>query len=335
MDDYKKIIASIKNGDLRPIYFLHGEEAYYIDLIADYIADHILSEDEKSFNQSVLYGRDVEVEEVIASAKRYPLMAKHQVVILKEAQDLSRTIHYFEEYFKHPLSSTILVICYKYKKADGRKAYLKLAKKNGVVFESKPLYENQIPLFITEELRRRGYTIKPTASRLLAEFLGTHLGKINNELDKLEVILPKGAEVTPEVIEKNIGISKDYNNFELQNALGENDFKKAFRIIDYFAQNPKDNNILATLPMLYRYFSQLLKYHGLKDKSKNKVATTLGINPYFVKDYVQGARTFPMKKCSYAITVLRDVDVRVKGVGSSSNVSQGDFLKELLVKIAK
>lgn len=335
MNDFQKIINEIKQGRIKPIYFLHGEEPYFIDIIADYIANNILSEDEKAFNQSILYGRDVTVEEVVANAKRFPMMAEYQVVILKEAQNLSRQLDQFKNYFENPQPSTILVVCHKYKKADGRKAFLKAAKGTGVVFESKKLYDNNIPNFINQNLKSDGYEITPKASMMLSEYLGTDLGKINNELNKLKLLAPKGSEITPELIEKNIGFSKDFNNFELLNALGDNDFKKAFRIIDYFAQNPKDNPILGTLPILYNFFSNLLKYHGNSDKSKGNIASQLGVHPYFVKDYVKGARTFPMKNCSYAVKVLRDIDIRVKGVNSSSNVTQGDFLKELLVKIAR
>ncbi len=341
MNDYKKIIAELKKGKLKPIYLLSGEEPYFIDLIANYITNHLLTEEEKSFNQSIFYGRDVSVDQVVASAKRFPMMAEHQVVILKEAQGLSASgnlqnkLNEFESYFKNPQPSTVLVICLKYKKVDKRKAYYKAAKANGVVFESKKLYENQLPSFIEENLQAKGMRINPKASRMLIEFLGTDLGKINNELNKLQIILTQGETITPELIEKNIGFSKDFNNFELQNAIGNNDFKRAFRIIDYFAQNPKDNPILATLPLLFRYFSQLLKYHGLNDKSRRNVASKLGINPYFVNDYAQASRTFSMKQCSHALTVLRDIDVRVKGVGSSSLVTQGDFLKELLIKITR
>lgn len=340
MSGYRKILANIKNKQLKPIYFLHGEEPYFIDLISDYIAENVLSEEEKGFNQTVLYGRDVSVDEVVASAKRFPMMAEHQVVILKEAQGLGTTnlqskLAEFESYFKNPQPSTVLVICLKYKKADGRKAYFKAAKKNGVVFESKKLYENKIPDFIQNSLKSNGYSISYKAAFMLTEFLGTDLGKINNELGKLQLIVPKNTEITPEIIEKNIGFSKDFNNFELQNALGNNDFKKAYRIIDYFSQNPKDNPILGTLPLLFRYFSQILQYHGLKDKSQKNVASKLKIHPFFVKDYIQAARVFPMKKCSYIIDVLRDIDVRVKGVESSNHVTQGDFLKELLVKISR
>lgn len=334
MNDVQKIITDIKKGQTAPIYLLSGEEPYFIDQISDFIGENILTEDEQSFNQSILYGRDVTVDQVAASAKRFPMMAEHQVIILKEAQDLGKSIENFKSYFANPQPSTILVVCYKYKKVDKRKSYYKEAKKNGVVFESKKLYDNQVPNFITAALSAKDYSISPKATQLLVEFLGTDLGKINNELGKLQLVIPKGAKITPDLIEQNIGISKDFNNFELQNALGQNDFKKAFRIINYFAQNPKDNPILGTLPLLYRYFSQILKYHGLSDKSKNNVAAKLGVHPFFVKDYVQAARTFSMKQTSHAIAVLRDVDVKVKGVGANS-IPQGDLLKELLVKISR
>lgn len=334
MQKARKIIADLKKSHIKPIYFLHGEEPYFIDVISDYIEKNILSEEEKEFNQTVLYGRDVTVDEIISTAKRFPMMAKYQVVIVKEAQDLSRQMNGFTEYFKNPQASTILVLCYKYKKADGRKAYTKAAKKGGVLYESQKLYENHIPGFITNTLKNDGYEITEKAKQMLVEFLGADLGKINNELEKLRIIVPKEQKITPEIIEQNIGISKDFNVFELQKALGYADFKKAYQIIDYFGQNPKEHPILGTLPMLFRYFKQLLTYHGLKDKSKHNVAKKLGTVPFFVKDYTQGARTYSMKKCSHAIDVLRDIDAKVKGVGAA-NVSESDLLKEMLVRIAR
>lgn len=340
MQKAQDILNDIKKGRLYPIYLLDGEEPYFIDLISDYIANHVLDEGEKDFNQTVLYGRDVEVDEVVASAKRFPMVADYQVVILKEAQDLLKKPNLeekraeFKAYFDNPQTSTILVICYKYKTFDKRRGLYKSAKKNGVVFESKRLYESRIPDFINDTLSANNYSITPKASQLLLEFLGADLGKINNELDKLQLIVPEGGQITPTVIEENIGISKDFNNFELQKALGYRDLKKAFQIIDYFGQNPKDHPILLTLPLLFRYFSQLLTYHGLKNKSKENVVSKLGVPSFFVNEYIQGARTFPMKYCSYAISVLHDIDVKAKGVGTGS-VAEADLYKELLVKIAR
>ena len=332
MEDVKRIVADIKKGNISPIYFLMGEEPYYIDAISDYIENNILSEEEKGFNQMTLYGRDVSVDEIVSNAKRYPMMAERQVVIVKEAQDLSRTIDKLEAYAKNPQPTTVLVINYKYKKLDKRKAVYKAIKKSGVVFESKKLYDNQIPEWIRRVLSGQNYTITPKASQMLVEFLGTDLSKITNELNKLKIVLPEGTQITPEHIEKNIGISKDYNNFELRKAIGYRDTVKAFKIINYFGENPKDNPMVVTVSLLFNFFSQLLHLHGLHDKNPRSVASALKVNPYFVQEYIDAARNFPMKKVSGVIATLREFDVRSKGVNSNA-VPQGDLLRELLVKV--
>lgn len=332
MEDAKQIITDIKNGSIKPIYFLMGEEAYFIDVISSYIETTILAEEEKGFNQMVLYGRDVSVEDIVSNAKRFPMMAERQVVIVKEAQELSRSIEKLEAYAKQPQPSTVLVICYKYKKIDKRKALYKAVNKTGVVLESKPLYENQVPDFIKRSLANKGYTIAPKASQMLVEFLGTHLSKITNELNKLQIILPKGTQITPEHIEENIGISKDYNNFELRKAIGSRNDAKAFKIITYFGENPKDNPMVVTVSLLFSFFSQLLQYHGLNDHSPKSVAMALKVNPYFVKDYAEAARNFPMKKISQNVAVLREFDVKSKGVNANA-LPQSDLLKELLVRL--
>ncbi|MAN26081.1 MULTISPECIES: DNA polymerase III subunit delta [Mesonia] len=332
MEQVKKIVGDIKNGEVKPIYFLMGEEPYYIDSLAGYFEDHLLTEEEKGFNQSVLYGRDVSIEDIVASAKRFPMMAKYQLLIVKEAQDLSRTIEKLASYAEHPQPSTILVVCYKYKKIDKRKKLYKAIKANGSeIFESKKLYDNQVPEWISKVLRGKKYTITPKASLLLVEFLGTDLAKINNELEKLQLILPEGSQITPELIEENIGISKDFNNFELQKALGEKDFKKAFRIIDYFSQNPKEHPVLQTTAILYSYFTKILKYHSLSNLDKGNVAKTLGVNPFFVKDYSVAARNYKMKEVSGIIAKLRELDAKGKGVGANSALTS-DLFKELLIK---
>lgn len=332
MDEARQIVADIQKGDIKPIYFLMGEEPYYIDKISDFIADNILTEEERGFNQMVIYGRDSTVEDIVSNAKRYPMMAERQVVIVKEAQDLSRTIEKLVEYAENPQPTTVLVVCYKYKKIDKRKKLHKTISKSGVIFEGKRLYENQVGDWIIKTLKGRGFGISPKAAQMLVEFLGTDLGKIDNELQKLQLICPEGITISPEIIEENIGISKDFNNFELRSAIGEKDTLKAHRIINYFAQNPKDNPMVVTISLLFSYFSQILQYHGLNDKSKGAVAKQLKVNPFFVKDYVTAARNYPMKKVSHAISLLQETDVKSKGVGAS-NVSQGDLLKELLVKI--
>ncbi|WP_435412637.1 DNA polymerase III subunit delta [Psychroserpens mesophilus] len=333
MEDVKQIVADIKKGQIKPIYFLMGEEPYYIDAISDFIENNILSEEEKGFNQMVLYGRDVAIDDIVSNAKRYPMMAERQVVIVKEAQDLSRTIENLASYASNPQPTTVLVLNYKYKKIDKRKALYKAIKKQGsVVFESKKLYENQVADWIRRVLSGQNYTISPKASQMLVEFLGTDLSKINNELEKLKIILPEGTQITPEHIEVNIGISKDYNNFELRKAIGERNSVKAFKIVNYFADNPKDNPMVVTISLLFNFFSQLLHLHGLNDKNPRNVASALKINPYFVNEYISAARNFPMRKVSAVISTLREFDVKGKGVNSNA-VPQGDLLKELLVKI--
>lgn len=332
MKEVKEIVADIKSRKFQPIYFLMGEEPYYIDNISKYIENNVLTEEEKGFNQMVLYGRDVTIEDIVGHAKRYPMMSDYQVIIVKEAQDLSRNIEKLVAYANQPQPTTILVINYKYKTLDKRKTLYKTLNKVGVVFESKKLYDNQVGDWIRSLLSGQNYTISPKAALMLTEFLGTDLSKIVNELDKLKIILPEGTEITPDHIEQNIGISKDYNNFELQNALGVKNVLKVNQIIKYFGENPKDNPMVVTVALLYNFFSKLLYLHGLNDKSPRSVASALKINPYFANDYITAAKYYPMKKVSAAISTLREFDVKSKGVGSNA-VKQGDLLKEMMVRI--
>jgi DNA polymerase-3 subunit delta len=270
------------------------------------------------------------MSEVVAHAKRYPMMAQHQVVIIKEVQALARQFDQLEAYAENPQPSTVLVLCYKHKKFDARKKVLKLIRKNGVVFESKPLYDNQVPDWIRSRLATKGYTISPKAAQMLVEFLGNDLAKVNNELEKLQLLIPSGTQISPAHIEENIGISKDYNNFELQRAISSGDKRKAFGIVQYFGQNPSSHPILMTTSLLYSFFTRLLKYHALMDKTR--AASALGIQPYFVKEYKEAARNFPMKKVSRVITHIRDVDMKSKGVGAA-NLPQAELYKELLIGI--
>ena len=332
MDEVVKIVNDIKNGNIKPIYFLMGEEPYYIDKLSDFIEEKVLTEEEKGFNQTVLYGRDVSIEDIISTAKRYPMMAERQVVIVKEAQDLIRTIDKLESYAENPMTTTVLVFCYKYKTLDKRKKVTKLLAKNGVVFESKKLYDNQVGDWIKRVLAGKKYEIEPKANAMLVEFLGTDLSKINNELEKLQIILPVGSTITPKHIEENIGFSKDFNVFELRKALGERNQLKAYTIADNFAQNPKDNPMVVTTGLVFSFFIQLLKYHGLKDKNPKNVASVLGINPFFMKEYDVALKNYPMKKVSQIVGALRDIDVKSKGVGANA-LSHSDLLKEMLYKI--
>ncbi|MGB5943215.1 MAG: DNA polymerase III subunit delta [Leeuwenhoekiella sp.] len=340
MEEVQKILNDIKNGNLKPIYFLMGEEAFYIDLISDYIEENVLSEEERGFNQTVLYGRDVKLDEVLGAAKRYPMMAEYQVVIVKEAQDLAREINATPEkgqnqlaaYAQNPQPTTILVFAFKYKKLAKNKKVYKAIAQNGFVYESKRIYEDKMGDWIRRAMKSRNYQITPKAAQMLVEFLGTDLSKVNNELKKLQLILPEGTNITPEHIKVNIGISKDFNNFELRKAIGEKDRLKAFRIIQYFAQNPKDNPLVLTIAQLFSYFKNVLVYHGLPSKDKFSAAKALGVNPYFVTEYITAAQNYPMRTTSNIIGLIREADVKGKGVGAY-NLPQGDILKELLVKI--
>jgi DNA polymerase-3 subunit delta len=259
------------------------------------------------------------------------MMAERQVIIVKEAQDLSKNIEKLVSYAENPQPTTVLVLNYKYKKLDKRKKLHKAIAKTGFIFESKKLYENQVSDWIRRVLSGKQYKIEPKASLMLVEFLGTDLSKISNELDKLMIVLPKETIINDTHIEENIGISKDFNNFELRKAVGEKHVVKANRIINYFAENPKNNPLVMTISLLNGYFTQLLMFHGLKDKSKNSVARSLGVNPYFIDEYFVAARNYPMRKVAQVIAFLRDADVKSKGVGA--NQSNEDVLKELLFKI--
>ncbi|HEU4495850.1 MAG TPA: DNA polymerase III subunit delta [Flavobacterium sp.] len=332
MDEVKKIVSDIKSGNIRPIYFLMGEEPYYIDKLTEYIEENLLAEEEKGFNQTVFYGRDVSIEDIVSAARRYPMMAERQVVIVREAQDLAKTIDRLENYAENPTDSTVLVFAYKYKTLDKRKKLTKLLHKTGLVFESKKLYENQVADWLKRVLAGKKLNIEPKAAAMLVDFLGSDLGKIANEIDKLGIILPQGSTVTPELIEENIGFSKDFNVFELRKAIGEKSQKKAYQIVQYFADNPKDNPMVLTVTQVYGFFVQLLKYHGLKDKNPKNAASALGINPYFVKEYETASKNYPMKKVSAIISVLRDTDIKSKGVGAAG-LPSSDLMKEMLAKI--
>jgi DNA polymerase-3 subunit delta len=274
----------------------------------------------------------VSIEDVVSTAKRYPMMAERQVVIVKEAQDLSRTIDKLESYAENPMLTTVLVICYKYKTLDKRKKATKSLAKSGLVYESKKLYENQVGDWIKRILANKKYTIEPKANAMLVEFLGNNLGKINNELEKLQIVLPKGSVITPKDIEENIGFSKDFNVFELRKAIGERNQLKAYTIAENFANNPKENPMVVTTSLVFGFFIQLLKYHGLKDRNPKNVAAVIGVNPFFLKEYDVALKNYPMRKVSQIVASLRDIDVKSKGVGANA-MSNSDLLREMLYNI--
>lgn len=329
---YEEIISDLKKRIFKPVYFLAGDEPYYIDLITDYIGNKVLSDAEKAFNQVIIYGEDTSVHSIIDAARRFPMMASHQVVIIKEAQSLKK-IDDLLFYVEKPLLSTILVFNYKYKTLDKRTKLHKLLDTQCVYFESMRLRDYQVPPWIERYLMTKGIKINPEASSMLTEFLGTDLHKIVNELDKLLITLPANNPViTSALIEKNIGISKDYNNFELQKAIGEKNILKANMIIHYFANNPKDNPVNLTIASIFSLFTRLLTYHYLTDKSRNNVAAILKVNPFFVRDYETASAKYNPSKTVQIISILRTYDMKSKGFGDVST-EPGDLLKELVYKI--
>jgi DNA polymerase-3 subunit delta len=329
---YEQIIGDLQKKIYQPVYFLTGDEPYYIDKITDFAAKNILTPEEQSFNQTILYGKDSDAVGVTNHAKRFPMMANHQVIIVKEAQEVKNfddLVHYIE----NPLKSTVLLLNYKYKTLDKRKKIYKALQQNAVIFESKKLYDDKVPGWIAGYLKQKKYQIEPKAAVLLTEFLGNELSKISNELDKLVLTLPEGMSIiTADHIERNIGISKEYNNFELQNALVARDVLKANRIIRYFADNQKNHHISQTIIHLYFFYSKILLYHGLKDKSRQNVAASLKVHPFFVSEYEKAARIYNIKRTARIISWLRDYDLKSKGYGGSGS-RPGDLMKELIYKI--
>ena len=333
MSSINQLFSEIKENKLAPIYFLMGEETYYIDLISDYIESHVLTDQEKGFNQVILYGKDVSVQDIISHAKRYPMMADRQVVIVKEAQNLSKTIDQLIDYVKNPQTSTVLVFKYKYKTLDKRKALYKSLFKSAVLFDSKRIYEDKVPSWIQNFLKSKSVAITPKAALMLTEFLGNDLSKIVNELNKLIIVIGINNQITPELVEQNIGISKDFNNFELQKSLGNLDHKKAYKIVNYFAQNPKQHPFVLTISILYMYFTKLMKLHTVGVKNPTILSKTLGVNPYFINEYVAVSKNFPMRRISGVLETLRIYDLKSKGV--DSNISDKDLYNELIYNILK
>ena len=333
MNANNQLITDIKGGKIAPIYFLMGEEAYYIDMISDFIESNVLAEEEKGFNQMVLYGKEVSIQDIVSNAKRYPMMAERQVIIVKEAQNLIKTIEQLVDYAKNPQPSTVLVFNYKYKSLDKRKALFKTLSKSAVVFESKKIYEDKIPSWIQNYLSAKKITITPKAALMLSEFLGNDLSKIANELNKLEIVMGSQREITPDIIEENIGISKDFNNFELQKAIGHLDHKKAYQIVNYFAQNSKQHPFVMTISILYLYFKKVMTLHTVRDRNPRTVAKALGINPYFVNEYMAVSKNYSMKRISGVLETLRKYDAKSKGVGA--NLSPRDLYNELIYNILK
>ena len=331
MHTVQSILNEIKAGDIRPLYFLMGEEAFFIDQISTFIETSVLDETQRGFDQTTIYGKDTSIDAIVSSAKRFPMLAERQVIVVKEAQNLSRTIEDLLPYVKNPQHTTTLVICYKYKSIDKRKALYKALSKAHVVFESKKIYDSKIPSWISGELQKMNLKITPKASYLLSEFLGNDLAKISNELSKLKLVMGDNDLITPELIQINIGISKDFNNFELQKAIAQLDQKKAYQIVRYFSENPNQHPMVLTVATLYSFFSKLMILHTVNDRNPKVLSRAIGVNPYFLNDYTAAAKNFPMRRISSVFQTLRTIDVKSKGVGA--NLKPLDLYQELIFRI--
>ena len=328
---YHEIISQLKNKQYQPLYLLYGDEPFFVDKITDYISTNVLSEAEKGFNQTIFYGRDADVGAIVETAKRYPMMAERQVVIIKEAQDLRR-VDELEDYMANPVDSTVLVMAFKYKKPDGRKKVFKNMKKTGLAFESKTIYENQMQKWIEEYIHSNHRKITPKATLLISEYIGTNLSLAANEIEKLFITIPENGVIDDITVSEVIGINKDYNTFELQRAIGTRNIKKAMQIALYFADHQKEHPLVVTLSTLGRYFSNLILMYFSPNASKNDIARMIGVNPYFVDEYFTAKSNHSAGGAVKAVELIREYDLKSKGVNSGATPA-GELLKELIYKL--
>ncbi len=331
---YQEIGKEIKQGIFRPIYFLCGDESYFIDKISNYLEKAVINDSSKDFNLHIMYGNDVDTATIINTAKRFPMMSEKQVVIVKEAQNVKKIDHLIS-YIDNPLISTVLVIMYKHKTIDKRTAlYKKISASKHVAFmESKKLYENQVPEWICTYCKQHQFTIDPKTATIMVEFLGNDLSKLSNELDKLMIACNENKVITTDIIAENIGISKDFNNFELINAIGKKEILKVNRIVNYFESNPKEHHIIPTISTLFTYFTALLSYTFITNKEdRSATAKTMGINPYFLKDYISATKIYTPPQVVRNIALLREFDMKAKGVNNAGTPS-GELLRELVYKL--
>ncbi len=332
--EFELIMQNLKKRVYHPIYLLQGEEPYCIDQVSDYIEKNVLHESERGFNQTIFYGKDTEVRTIVETSLRYPMMAEKQVIIVREAQSLrEKDLGDMAPYAEKPMLSTILVINYKYKILDARIKLYKAINKNGVILTTKKLYESQIPAWVDNWLKGHGYTITPQASHILTDFVGTELSKVANELNKLIIAVKDTKKITPELIERHIGVSKDFNTFELLDALGTKNILKANRITNFFAADPRKYPLMMIIPTLYSYFSKMFAYHFLKDKSEHAAVQALGGSPFYIKRIITASRRYNPTKLYEIIGILREYDMKGKGVGVSTTVDRGELLKEMIYKI--
>ena len=333
----EQILTELKSGKYNPVYFLQGEEPYFIDQITNFIEENALNEAEKGFNQTVLYGRDVSMADVLTNARRFPMMAERQVVIVKEAKDIQdigreEGQKLLINYLENPVPSTVLVFAHKHKNVDGRKPLAKTLKSKSLLIESKKLRDYEVQGWVTQYVRGKGFEVDDRTSYMLSEYIGTNLERLTNEIGKVIINLPKGGKITQELVHKNIGISKDYNVFEFQKAIAMRDVLKANRIVNYYAANSKAHPIIPTVGFLFSYFSKLLLFHGAKDKSDKGLASTMGIPPFVLKEYKAAAQNYPLGKVMENIGFLKKADLKSKGVDSGA-ISEGDILQELVFSL--
>ncbi|MBL0271013.1 MAG: DNA polymerase III subunit delta [Chitinophagaceae bacterium] len=327
----EKIIADWKKKLFKPVYWFEGDEEYFIDKAVTYAENHILPESEASFNLTVFYGKDANWADVINACRRYPMFAERQVILLKEAQQM-RDVEKLEAYIDNPLSSTVLVVSYKDKKLDARKKFTKLVKDNGVLVTTKKMYDRELPEWTQQMIHGRGLTITPRALSLVVDHIGNDLTRIENEIEKLSLNLGKRKSITEEDIEEYIGVSKDYNVFELQSALATKNLPKCIQIIQYFEANPKAGPVQMILPSLYNFFSKVFMVFGAGTQDERTVATSIGVNPYFIKDYLQAARVYAYPGVEKALLLLHQYNLKSIGVGSSST-EDSSLMKEMVVKM--
>jgi DNA polymerase-3 subunit delta len=334
-ETYDSIMSDLKAGHYAPVYYLMGEESYYIDKISDYIANHALQPEERDFNQTILFGSDVTAAQIADAARRYPMMAERQVVIVKEAQNLKQTDQ-LEKYFKQPSPQTVLVMCHKNGTIDGRKReYVKAIRAAGVLFESKKLRERDLPAFIEAYLQQRQVSIDPKSTQLIADAIGADLSRLTSELDKVVLSLPaEGRRVTPQVVEEQIGVSREFNSFELRDAIVNRNVFKANQIIKYFDNNPKAGSIYSFLPMLFNFFQNLMiAFYAPNRQSQEGVAEWLELrSPWAAKEYMTGMRNYSGMKVMQIISKIREIDAKSKGL-DNPNTPPGELMKELIFYI--
>lgn len=335
MKELDLILKSIKNKEVLPIYFFHGEEPYFIDVAVKALENDFLEEDEKAFNQTVTYGKDTTYQEILSLARQFPMMGDKQVIIVKEAQDLKlneEESRILEAYVENPVPSTVLVFAHKHKKLDSRKKVTKALDKSNALFLSESVRENNLPKWIADECIKLNIKTAPNISHLLAEYLGNDLSRIANELGKLKIILKEGQILDGTVVENHIGISKEYNVFELQKALGTKNANAAFKIAHFMGKNPKNNPFVMMMASLYSYFSNVIIYNTMIGQPPQVIASQMGVNPYFIKDYAEAARLYPLKHATRVISILREFDMKGKGLGAV-NMDDAELIKEMVYKI--